>query len=211
MQKSIIALVSILILVGLGFAKEMTFIVDDPGGRNVMEFTSKAPIENIVGTTNQVTGRMTFDPENLSQTVKAQLKVDLKSMTTGIKLRDEHMLAENYLNAEVFPAANFEFDGFVQSDVVMLSPGTPAEVTLKGNLTLHGVTHEIKVVGTAAYYQEVLELNSFGYPGDMFNFDGTFTIKLSDFNIKRPEMLIMKLSEEIKIQINFTATTGRTN
>ena len=43
--------------------------------------------------------------------------------------------------------------------------------------------------------------------GDLLKIDGSFSLKLSDFQIKVPQFLLMKLSEEIEIEISMLATT----
>lgn len=211
MKKILTAIITLTLCLCLNIshAAETKFIVDDPGGRNTVEFTSKAPIENIVGITNQITGSITFDPENLQKNASGKIQVDLRTLNSGIALRDEHMRSENYLNTEKFPFATFEFDSPVETGILNLKPNETVSVSLKGKFELHGVTKEIVIQGNASLYNEVKELTEYGYPGEMFNFDGDFKVKLQDFNIKRPEFLIMKLAEEQQIHINFTATTGR--
>ncbi|MBT3231832.1 MAG: YceI family protein [Calditrichaeota bacterium] len=190
-------------------AAETKFIVDDPGGRNNVEFISKAPIENIIGVTNLVTGSITFDPENLQNNAFGKIQVDLRTLNSGIELRDEHMRSEKYLNTQKFPFATFVFDSPVETGILNLKPGETISISLKGKFDLHGITKDIVIQGDASLYNAVKELAEYGYPGEMFNFDGHFKVKLQDFNINRPEFLIMKLAEEQQIHINFTATTGR--
>ena len=43
--------------------------------------------------------------------------------------------------------------------------------------------------------------------GDLLKIDGNFSLKLSDFKIKVPQFLVLKLSEEIQIEISILATT----
>lgn len=191
------------------FAAPLTFVVDDPAGRNVVQFTSQAPIETIVGTTSNVTGKVTFDPQNLQSPAQAKVSVDLKSVTTGIDMRDEHMRDEKYLNTKVFPIASFELSQALQTSVKSIKPGQSADLTFKGSFTLHGVTREVTVKGRVSYFSENKDLAPMGYPGEMINFDGEFNIKLPDFGIAVPQMLLLKLSEDVKIHVNFTATTGR--
>ena len=42
------------------------FYIADAMGRNTITFTSQAPLEDIVGTTNEITGYVVFDPKNPS-------------------------------------------------------------------------------------------------------------------------------------------------
>ncbi len=54
-----------------------------------------------------------------------------------------------------------------------------------------------------------LQLVQQGYPGDMLNFDGSFPINYTEYGVKRPQFLMLKLAEVVRISLNFTATTGR--
>ena len=119
------------------------------------------------------------------------------------------MRSEKYLNTEEFPFAVFEFNSPVETGIQNLKPGETISISLQGKFRLHGITRDIVIKGNASLYKEVKELVEYGYPGKMFNFDGHFKVNLKDFNINRPEFLIMKLAEEQQIHINFTATTGR--
>jgi len=187
-----------------------TFILDDPSGKNFVQFTSSAMIEKIVGTTSNVGGKVTLDPDNLKAPVQAAIKVDLRTISTGIAMRDEHMRSDNYLNTTQFPEATFEFDGAPTAVVAKLEPGKPADVSFSGKFTVHGVTRPVTVTGKATFLNEIPEWSQKGYPGDVLYFDGGFTILLRDYNIQVPQLLVLKLAEEVAVNVSFTATTGRT-
>ena len=189
-----LTLAVLLFMTGSSLAKEAKFIVDDPGGRNVAEFTSKAPIENVIGTTSAVTGFVSFDPVDLSKPAKANIKVDLTKVTTGIAMRDEHMRSKDYLNTSEYPEAIFAMEGLLKTASSSMPEGEPVDVTLKGKFTIHGVTRTVEVTGKATYLKEVSGLVEMGYPGDILNFDGAFTVLLNDYKIKRPQFLVLKLS-----------------
>lgn len=207
MLKALLTVIAVMFVTIQLNAAPTSFVVDDPGGKNVATFTSQATLEKIVGTTNAVTGTVTFDPSDLSKPVTAKIAVDLRSVTTGIKTRDEHMNGDQYLNTAVHPLALFEMNGKVSG--TGLVPGTTTDITFAGNFTIHGVTKPITVTGKATFMKEIPEMVNYGYVGDLLAFDGSFTIKLADYNIKRPEFLFLKLSEEQLINIQFTAASGR--
>lgn len=208
-MRSLIILLAVILIGGSVHGESMTFVVDDPGGRNMVKFTSKAPIESIVGVSHAVSGSVTLDPDDLKKNIQASITVDLKTLKTGIDMLDGHMRSEKYLHTEEYPNAVFILDGSVGEDAVSLTEGKPVEILFKGVFTLHGVSKEIEINGTATYLKEVPGLVDMGYPGDMLNFDGSFVINMGDYNIERPQMLMLKLAEEVNIHLNFTATTGR--
>lgn len=191
-------------------AKPATFVIDDPSGRNRAEFSSDAPIERMIGQTGAIYGEVTVDSDDLSLALKATVTVDLRTLKTGIEKRDEHMHSADYLDTDKFPDAVFEAAGPVTASTTSLAPGQPVPVTLFGKFTVHGVTRPVTVTGKATFFQSDSNLAKFGYPGELLNFAGDFAILLADYRIKRPELLLLKLSEEVEIHINFTATTGRT-
>ncbi|MFN3822317.1 MAG: YceI family protein [bacterium] len=183
-----------------------TFVLDDPKGLNSVEFRSKAPLELIVGRTNVIGGTVTFDHEDLSQPFTALIKVDLRTLSTDNATRDQHM-RENYLHTDQYPWAVFQASGKIKTPSLRLMDGETAEVKPNGNLTIHGVTKEIEVSGIARYFAATPHLEKLGFPGDVFRFEGSFSVNLKDFNIDRPQLLVLKLSERQEVFIAFTATT----
>lgn len=175
---NILVILAVCIGINIGHTAEMKFVVDDPGGRNTVEFKSKAPIENIVGLTNQVTGNFTFDPEDLRKNASGRIQVDLRTLNTGIALRDEHMRSEKYLDTDKFPLAVFEFDSPVETGILNLKPGETLSISLKGKFELHGITKDIVIQGDVSLFDEVKELAEHGYAGKILNFDGTFKVNL---------------------------------
>ncbi len=76
-------------------------------------------------------GHFTFDPNDLSKS-KIDVTVDIKSADMYHDKMNEHLLAEDILNAKKYPQAKF-----VSTDV---KPGGQNSAIVTGNLTLHGVT-----------------------------------------------------------------------
>ena len=57
------------------------FTIDDAWGRDTVQFRTSAPLEDIVGTTNGVTGTLRADPANIKGPgTMARLQVDLASL-----------------------------------------------------------------------------------------------------------------------------------
>ena len=72
-------------------AAPKTYIIE-PIKKNIVQFTSEAPVEKIVGTTNQIVGELIIDPNDLSKPVTAWFEVDAASINTKNKIRNGHML-----------------------------------------------------------------------------------------------------------------------
>ena len=63
-------------------------------------------------------------------------------------------------------------------------------ISVYGTISFHGIEKAINVT-----------LNKSNY-NDIFSLNGKFIIKLSDFNVKRPSLLLQKINDEIEVQIN---------
>ncbi len=86
------------------------------------------------GQFNKITGTIYFDPKNPSES-SVDAEIDVKSLTTGIKKRDEHLLSPDFFDAEKYPKIVFKSR---KIDVSGANKGT-----VKGELTIHGVTREV--------------------------------------------------------------------
>ncbi len=205
-------LFSLLVVIGVAaaaFAQQAemkTFHANDDKKRDVISFTSKAPLETIVGTTADVLGYVTVDPNNVLAGAKARFEVDLASLKTGISLRDQHM-REQYLETDKYSKTTFELTRVVSSDNPQLLDGKATHLVLEGNFTVHGVTKLIQIPATVTYMKES-EVTKTRLPGDLLHIEATFTIMLGDYSIKRPQFVILKLDEAQKINIDIFAATG---
>src|SRR4051812_4170134 len=64
------------------------FKVDDAWGRDTVQFRTTAPMEEIVGTTNEVVGLVRIDPAAVrGPGTQARFDVDLTTIKTGIAMR----------------------------------------------------------------------------------------------------------------------------
>ncbi|MCB1179146.1 MAG: YceI family protein [Leptospiraceae bacterium] len=140
-------------------------------------FISEAPRENIKGIGKLISGRINVLEKKLS------IEINLKDWRTSNKLQTSH-LHENYLETDKFP--NSIYEGKIESI------NSDGKVVTIGKLNLHGVTKEnVKIER-----QIIKKENSYVY-------ESNFIIKLSDYKIKIPKLLILKVNEEIKINTNF--------
>ena len=181
--------------------------------KDLFQFKSKAPLETIVGTTSQIIGKTIVDPDDITKNLKASFEIDLASIKTRITMRDEH-LREQYLETEKFPKATLTISKIVKVEgddrktPQKLESGKSAYVNAEGILALHGVEKNLQLKRVKVTYLKGSKELEAGYMfGDLLKIDGSFSLKLSDFQIKVPQFLLMKLSEEIEIEISMLATT----
>ncbi|MEQ1724260.1 MAG: YceI family protein, partial [Pseudobdellovibrio sp.] len=120
--------------------------------------------------------------------ITGDIRFSLKSLKTGIELRDDHML-NKYLQVQQFSEAKLTIKKIdiplgwsVTSPVVSQKP-------FNAVLNLHGVEKEI----SGFYNVESVNLASIA----------DFEIKLSDFNIEIPSYLGVKVADIVKIKVSF--------
>ena len=197
----------LVILAASGYAQTTTktFYVNDERKRDVVTFTSKAPLEMILGTTGHIVGFVETDPADIMNT-RARFEVDLATLKTGIDMRDGHMRGQ-YLETEKYPKAIFELTKVVKASQPTLENQKPVELMVEGNFSVHGVTKPITIPLTIAYFQESEETKA-KLPGDMIRIEGAWDILLSDYKISRPQFVILKLDDKQKINIDVFGSTG---
>ncbi|PZR36759.1 MAG: YceI family protein [Azospira oryzae] len=102
-------------------------------------------------------------------------------------LMQEHF-NEKYLETETYPKSTFKgkIIGFNESAT------GEQQVKAQGKLTLHGVTKDIEVSGTAVMKSTKLVLKS------------KFIIVLEDYNVKRPKFAWQNIAEQVEVTVEFT-------
>lgn len=126
-------------------------------------------ISFVDGSFKKFDGTITAAKPDLSD-AKINFTVDVKSVTTGVDMRDNHLKTDDFFNAEKFPAMTFESTSFKKIN------GDNYE--LNGKLTIRDVTKDVKfavVYGGTAKDQQGNTKAGFG---------ATTTINRQDYNIK---------------------------
>jgi polyisoprenoid-binding protein YceI len=185
----------------LSINAQTTFIASGDS-RNQATFESNAPLEDIVGVSNKLEAVAMIDIDNLAKS-KGKVTVDLTHLKTGIDLRDEHLRSETWLNTEEYPDAIFKLEKI--SGANSLSDGKETDVKLHGTFTVHGVTKEIVADGELTYFKES-ERTKNRIAGNLLKVNTNFEIKLSDYGIEIPSMVVGKVDEVIKVSAMFIAT-----
>ncbi len=91
-------------------------------------------IANVEGLFTKMTGVIQFDPPDLTQ-LSVEAEIDVRSLTTGHKERDEHLLSPDYIEAAKYPRILF------RSTRVEATGGNRGKVT--GDLTIRGIRKPI--------------------------------------------------------------------
>lgn len=189
----------------------MTFYVNDPTGRNSVVFKSTAPLEDIVGTSSQITGHMNFDPDRPSEGGHGKLTVPVASLDSGIPLRDEHLQSAGWLDAENFPNIEFHIKELRNVTEVRSTPDAwTYDIVAVGDFSLHGVTKNMEVPGRITYLKES-EMTAQRLPGHILAARADFTVVLTDFGIAGPAgmgIVGSKVGESIDIEVSVMGSTA---
>jgi polyisoprenoid-binding protein YceI len=162
---------------------------------NLIRFESKAPMESFEGSTKSISGTLAIDPAAIGDSLNMVVEVDLATFDTGIKLRNQHM-CENHFHTKEFPKSTFRGGKVLKGAGSSLVDGKEHEILLEGVLDLHGVQKTIQAPVKLTYSAEPAAVR----------ISTTFMVKLSEYEIPRPQMLFMKLSEDQKVTATMVAT-----
>ena len=188
------------------------FHIDDPMGRNAVTFKSEAPLEDIVGTTSQISGYLVFNPEEPKKGGRGELVVSTASLNTGIPLRDEHLQSADWLNAGAHPTLKLDITNVSKVKKVKSSEGAQTyDVRLTTALTLAGKTVRMEIPGRITHLKESDKTRS-RMPGDLLAARASFDVKLSDFDISGPagmDLVGNKVGETISIDVSLMSTTAK--
>jgi len=108
----------------------------------------------------------------------------VKGFRFKVALMEEHF-NENYMESSEFPKAVFKgkLDGFSFSEV----SENFSEYTLKGTVTIHGVSQAFETVAKIRKVNEIIE------------FQTKFILKPGDFDIKIPKIVSNKIADEVYV------------
>ena len=144
------------------------------GKNGEITFFSETPIEDISAVNNKVSAVFDASANDLV------FQLNITDFKFPIALMQEHF-NENYLESDLYPKSKF-----IGRVVNIMDE----KATVSGDLTIHGITNSVEVVGSFIKSKNLLLLNS------------QFIIKLKDYNIKIPKIVMYKIAEEIEVQVN---------
>ena len=127
-----------------------------------------------------------------SPALDGSVVVDLRTLDTGISLRNEH-LREKYLEVDKGP----DYGQAVLSEIVLkgLSPDSPTgKGSFTASLTLHGVKNA--VTGTVDAHPA----------GDGLRVKASFPVNLLDYGIPKPRYLGVGVKNIVQVEVAFAAT-----
>jgi len=139
--------------------------------------------------TTALTGSLTASRAH-PPTFDGRLSVDLRTLDTGISLRNDH-LREKYLEVDKGPG----YGEAVLSEIDLTGLSANAQEgkgSFTGVLMLHGVK---KTVGGPAEVRR---------SGPAFRVKASFPVNLSDYNIPEPRYLGVGVRNTVQVEVTFT-------
>lgn len=167
------ALFLLLFIAGVLFAPQAAnaedYVIDTKGSHAFIQF--KIPhlgYSWVLGRFNRFEGTFSYD-EKAPAASKVSVRIDTASVDSNHAERDKHLRGKDFFEVNKYPEATFASTAFV--------PKGDGYATLKGNLTLHGVTRPVEI--------EVKHIGAGKDPWGGFRrgFEGRTKLALSDYNI----------------------------
>ena len=164
-------------------------------------FVSDTSVETIHGITHTVSGKADLDFEKGEGT--AELVIPVKSLDTGIPMRNEHLQSEKWMDAAKHPDITFQAKSLKR---VKADEKTKRETwSWEADLTIHGVTKALK--GEATVQRVPEELGKAHGAGQWVKVKAAFEVTLADFDVKVPENAVTKVSPTWAITVDLFGTT----
>lgn len=173
-------------------------------------FTSKAPLENIVGKSNAVVGYVVAGPvDSPADLVGAQWLLPVDSLATGLPLRDAHIADHEWLDSQSFPVISFKLTNVEEVTEVKSGDGFSTwSLTLVGEMTMHGETKTIRVKNARLSFINASEKTKKIAKGDLCFLKCEYRVRMSDFGIRHKDVP-NKVSDEIVLRQMLRMSTIR--
>lgn len=188
------------------------YFANDPLGRNLVTITSNAPLETMLTRTGMIEADIKINPDNVLDNPRARFQIPVASLDTGIKMRNDHMMGADWIDAEKYPTISFTLlKPLVPTTAATVTPraiaGATGQMPVEGELEFHGVKKivranvEIEVIGET-------EASKARLAGDLMHIRASFPLKLDDFGVQIPEMAQLKVANLQDVKVDVFVSTG---
>lgn len=154
-----------------------------------VKFFSHTNVEDIEGNNTTVAAALN------SKTGAVEFSVNINSFQFKKALMQKHF-QENYMESATYAKSTFK--GTIQNNsAVNYSKDGTYNVTVKGNLTIHGVTKEVSIPGKVIVKGNKITLQTEGKD---------FKVKPTDYKIKIPANNAAQIADQIEVTVNCELT-----
>ena len=189
MNKLFLALT--LTLVGSSLTAAVVTYSIRPDAKQLAEFHAEDTYDSFDGRTSKVTGTITADATAPASS-GVELTIDLGSLDTGVALRNKEM-RDLYLDTGKFPNASFR--SVAVTGPAEIQPNQPAEISVTGDFSLHGVTRKM-----------IIPVRVVLIPDGRIHVTSRFNIKLTDFGIHVPHNVLVTVDDSVPVRLDLWAT-----
>ncbi|MBI2300521.1 MAG: YceI family protein [Armatimonadetes bacterium] len=190
-------------------ADMVTYLADDPIHRDCITITSDAPLEFMVTRTQEVTGTVQVNPDNILDRPTAHFELDAAKLSNGIPLRDQIMRGPDWLDVDQFPKVTFDLKQVKSpNQPTPLKPGQSLSIDVVGSLSLKGRTLDVPatIVVTALPADDETATR---LPGDLLKVAASFDIFLTDFGIDLGPKAVRKVANRQHVDVRILTSTKK--
>jgi polyisoprenoid-binding protein YceI len=165
-----------------------------PDSKIYFSVTTSKETVNFEGAT--VKGNWMINTGDLTK-MSGQGVVDIKALQSGNSQRDGHIKSPEYLNAAANPEATFtvkSFDNFPKE----WKEGEKATFTMKGTLTVKGISKDVAFTTEALYSQGA------------FKMEGKTVVTFNDFGMKNPHTVMLDTQNDVTVQLRLNLNKNQT-
>ena len=167
--KTAILATSITFIAPLAFAEAVNYKIDTKGMHASVNFkVNHLGYSWLAGRFEKFGGAFSYDADNPANS-NINISIDTRSVNTNHAERDKHIRSDDFLDVKQFNDAKFASTSITENGDKTL--------TVKGNLTLHGVTKAIEIQASK------IGEGKDPWGGYRAGFTGSTSIKMADYGI----------------------------
>jgi len=152
---------------------------------------------NADGSFDIITGEIEGDPDNLASTGHVKLVINATTYNSGNSMRDRNVIG-SALETGQYPGIHFESTGI--EDVQVVAPGATGNLTVIGNLTIHGTTRQMRIPVSVSMT-----------PDGILTATGEVTFDYTDFGVKVPRLaFLIPTSKQVTVKYRVLTTAPDT-
>jgi polyisoprenoid-binding protein YceI len=189
-MRQLIALAALAVAPAL-LAQSKTYEIK-PRANSVAEFHAEDTYDKFDGSTNGVSGSIVADPAKPGAS-GVSVTIDMGSLDTGVSLRNKEM-KESYLETPKFPTATFK--SVSVAGPASIAAGQPADVSVTGDFTLHGVTKRMTVPVRVVLLAD-----------GRLHATANFNVKMPDFGIHVPHNILVTVEDQVPVRLDVWAVS----
>lgn len=172
--------------------------------RNSMDIVMEGPLERTVGISHFVSGWMEVNPEALTQGLRGELEVDMRTFETGVELKNL-FLRDKIFDASQFPTSLATFVKTASVSTGRLVDGQTVQMKVESQFRFKNLTKNVVVPLRVVYHKES-ELTKSRLPGNLLLVTSAFELDLATFGINLPEAVRAASHKMVQVNVNLVGS-----